>query len=650
VSTTRGPRKRRRSPGKSGNPIGTVRPDLPVLPRVDRWIALVVVVATVLAYVPALRAPFVVDDNWAIEAAGHWQAAEGMPTAGRPVVLATLAGNYAMNRALGVDQRPDPYGPNKGVSYRLFNLLIHLSAGALLFAVLRRGMRERAIPDDWRAIADPVAGIVTALWLLHPIQSEVINYIVQRTEAQASLCYLVVLYASQRAWDAALWSRVRWYVVAVIACVLGMLSKEIVITVPLAVMLYDRAFRLPSWSALWRPGSGRGYLYVALWVSCLAPVALAALAGRGEPPDLHLLLPWYAYFYTQCWAIAHYLRLVVWPNALSADYGFRAIHGTRGIPGLVLLSALGAATLAAWTRVQRSGWFAFLGSMFFMLLAPSSSFVPVPLEIAAERRIYLALAPVLVVAVVGAEWIRRRVATSVSPRWVGAGVAGIAAALTVTTAMRSRTYTSPEALWRSATQAVPENSRALGFLGVALFNSRPPKIAAAESAFVRAFTEDSSCQGGCREYATLLSAEGRFREAVPLLERQAAQYGPRALNDVRLNQQLALDWMKLNDYDRAIPYLERLVQLDPKVSHFVMLGVAYLSDGRRDEAVTTFRHITALEPDNAQVQELSARLQDGTRFPEALPNLKDFALHMAGELDAAPYHVAVDSLSRVQAR
>jgi tetratricopeptide (TPR) repeat protein len=622
-------RKRRRSPGKSPHSTSTERPDLLVLPRANRWIVLSLVVATVLAYVPALRAPFVVDDNWAIDAAGHWQAEEGMPTAGRPVALATLAANYAVNRALGVDQRPDPYGPNKAVSYRLFNLFVHLSVGALLFAVLRRGMRERAIPEDWRAIADAVAGIVTALWLLHPIQSEVINYIVQRTEAQASLCYLAVLYASQRAWAGALSSRVRWYAVAVIACVLGMLSKEIVISAPLAVMLYDRAFRLPSWSALWRPGNGRGFLYMALWISCLAPLALVTPAGRGEPPDLHLLVPWYAYLYTQCWAIAHYLRLVVWPNALSADYGFRAIHDARGIPGLLLLSVLGAATLAAWARVRRLGWFAFLGSMFFMLLAPSSSFAPVPLEIAAERRIYLALAPVLVVAVVGAEWIRRRVATRVSRRWIGWGAAGIAGALAVATAMRSRTYTSPEALWRSAAQAVPENSRALGFLGVALFNSRPPKIAAAESAFVKAFAQDSSCQAGCREYATLLSTEGRFREAVPLLERQEAQYGSRALDDVLLNQQLALDWMKLNDYNRAIPHLELLVQLDPNVSHFVALGVAYLSVGRREEAVATFRHIAVLEPGNAQLQRLSARLQDGTRFPEALSNLQDFAFQMA---------------------
>lgn len=621
-------RKRRRSRAKSPLATGAERADVLTPPRVSKWIAVALVAATVLAYVPALRAPFVVDDNWAIAPAGHWQAQEGMPTAGRPAVLATLAANYALNRVLGVDQRPDPDGPNKGVSYRLFNLFVHLSIGALLFAVLRRAMRERSIPDHWRVIADPLAGIVTALWLVHPIQSEVINYIVQRTEAQASLCYIAVLYASQRAWDADEGAKGRWYTMAVVACALGMLSKEIVISAPLAVMLYDRAFRLPSWSALVRPGNARGPFYLALWVSCLAPLLVVSHAGRGEPPDPTLALPWYAYLYTQCWAIAHYLRLVVWPNSLAADYGFRAVHGARGIPGLILLSALGAITLAAWVRVRRWGWLAFLGSLFFLLLAPSSSFVPVPLEIAAERRIYLALAPALVLAVVGAAWILRRVAWRPSQRWSAAGVAGIVCILAVVTAVRSHTYANPEALWRSTVRAVPEDSRALNYLGVTLFNERPPKMAAAESAFVRAFAQDSSCQGGCFQYATLLSTEGRFREAVPFLERQVAQYGSHAVDDVPLRQQLALDRMRLGDYGRAIPDLERLAQLDPNVSRFVALGVAYLSVGRREEAVATFRHMVVLDPDNVQLQQLSAKLEDGTRFPEALSNLQDFARQM----------------------
>ena len=550
-----------------------------------------------------------------------------MPTAGRPLVTATLAANYDINRLFDVDQREDPDGPDKTIGYRLFNLVVHLLTGALIFLVLRRGMRERAVPSDWRVIADPIAAIVTMLWLLHPIQSEVINYVVQRSEALASFFYLATLYASQRAWDAKPSSMVRWYVVSVLACTLGMLSKEVVISAPLAVMLYDRAFRLSSWRALLRPGNGRGFLYGTLWIACCATFFFVAFGARGRAAALNEGVSWYGYLYTQCWAILHYLRLIVWPNALSPDYGFRTIHGMQGVPGLVVLTIFAVATLAAWTRVERFGWFAFLGSMFFIVLAPSSSVVPVVLEVAAERRIYLALAVVLILIVVGAEQVRRHAAPQLPRPWIVAGIAGLAVVLTATTAMRSNAYTSPEMLWRGATRAVPTNSRAFEQLGLALLALQTPKTAAAESAFVKALAIDSSCQSGCLQYGTLLSKEGRFAEAIPFLARQAAQ-GAGTRYNMLASRLLALDMMRLGDYAGAIPHLEQVVQVDPTMSHFVALGVAYLSAGRRDEALATFQHMARFDPGSAELQRLSNRLEEGVSHPEALSNLQEFAFSM----------------------
>ncbi len=84
--------------------------------------------------------------------------------------------------------------------------------------------------------------------------------------------------------------------------------------------------------------------------------------------------------------------------AQPAESGLRARadHRPAWVPGLVLLVAFGTATVWAWTRMARWGWFAFVGTWFFMLLAPSSSVVPIVTEIAAERRIYLALVSVII--------------------------------------------------------------------------------------------------------------------------------------------------------------------------------------------------------------------------------------------------------------
>ncbi|HEV8410167.1 MAG TPA: hypothetical protein VGQ30_06645, partial [Gemmatimonadaceae bacterium] len=521
-----------------------MRTRAPALSRNALWIAFAVAALTILAYIPALDAPFVLDDWVTIDAASRWETTAGMPTAGRPIVMSSLNANYQLNRALRVDQRPDPEGPRKMIGYRAFNILLHLLTGALLFAVLLRGMRETVIPVDWSAIAEPLAGVVTALWLLHPIQSEVIDYVVQRNEGLATLFYLAILYASQRAWAAPA-SRWLWYTAAAVACVLGMMSKEIVFTAPLLVMLYDRAFRLHSWKALLKPGHGRGWLYVVLWVIAIGTFTAMQIGARGDTSLLGVTMTPIAYLYTQCWAIAHYLQLTLWPSGLTLDYGFRPIHDARGVPGFILLAAMGAGTVYAWTRVARLGWLAFLGSMFFIVLAPSSSFVPQALEIAAERRTYLAVVPVLILLTVGVEWLRRKYAPRVSPQWL---VAPIAIALAVTTAARSYAYNDPVGLWRSATRTVPENSRAFEQLGLALFTSEPPQLPAAESAFVRALAMDTSCQSGCLQYAALLSREERYAEAIPLLERQAGAIGSPTYNFMA-TRLLALALMKEGHYE-----------------------------------------------------------------------------------------------------
>ena len=597
------------------------------LPAPRRWLVALLAVATLLAYVPALSAPFVMDDESAVAESStpRLSAPAGSPVAGRPVVSATLALNHAINDLIGVDQRPDPDGPSKTVGYRLLNVLFHLCTGALLFGLLRRAMRESAIPGEWRTDADRLAGAVCVLWLLHPIQTEAINYIVQRTELLASLCYVATLYASVRAWDAAsARAQRRWYTAGVIACVLGMLCKEIVISAPLAVILYDRAFRLPSWRALLKPGRGRGRFYVALAAACVIPFALVSLGARGSTAGFGTPMKWYVYLYSQCWAIPHYLRLVVWPSALSVDYGEQPITGARGIPGLVVLVALAAATLVAWTRVQKWGWFAFIGSLFFMLLAPSSSVVPIHTEIAAERRMYLALVAVILAAVVGAEWLRRRAVRSATVRQFGYGVAVVAVVLAVLTAARSRTYMNSEELWRGVVREVPDNLRGYVNLGSALVREQQPKYAEAETLFRHAIARDSTCKNGCAQLAQMLSRQGRLREAADLLDR-TLEHDP---SDGSVERRLARTLMKMGAFGQALPHLQHVAATYPTEQNLVVLAVAYFAVQRRQDAVSTFGRAEQLYPGNPEIRRLGTTLDSATRGGDTLPHLQELTLSL----------------------
>jgi tetratricopeptide (TPR) repeat protein len=335
-------------------------------------------------------------------------------------------------------------------------------------------------------------------------------------------------------------------------------------------------------------------------------------------------MKWYVYLYSQCWAVPHYLRLAVWPDALSVDYGEQAIRGARGVPGAIVLGALAAGTVVAWTHVARWGWLAFLGSLFFMVLAPSSSVVPIPTEIAAERRIYLALVVVAVLFVVAAEWLRRRLAGRITARQFGYAFGLLAVALAALTAVRSRTYMSSEELWRGVVRNVPENLRGYVNLGGVLAAEHPPKYAEAETLFDHAIVRDTTCRSGCAQLAHVLSQQGRLPEAADLLARTLQHdqgNGP-------LERRLAVTYMRMGAFDRALPHLQHVADAFPTEQHLVVLAVLDYVVQRPQDAIATFSRAARLYPGNAEIRKLGGTLYAAARGSDATPHLKELAISL----------------------
>ncbi len=217
-----------------------------------------------IAFGPAITAPFDFDDGPAITENASIRALRPVsrplhpppdsPVTGRPVANYTFALNYAANRRLGMAQSPASGAADETTGYHVVNILLHVVTALLLFGIIRRTLRTERIPEQWERDSETIALAVTLLWLVHPIQTEAVDYVTQRTELLVSVCYLATLYASIRAWHAA--RQMPWIVAAVIACMLGMGSKEVMITAPLMVILYDRAF-------LARGGVIRGVFHIA---------------------------------------------------------------------------------------------------------------------------------------------------------------------------------------------------------------------------------------------------------------------------------------------------------------------------------------------------------------------------------------------------
>ncbi len=266
-----------------------------------------------------------------------------------------------------------------------------------------------------------------------------------------------------------------------------------------------------------------------------------------------------------------------------------------------------------------------------MILAPSSSIIPITTEMAAERRMYMPLAAVIVLAVVGAEAIRRRVARSrvgASRAALAGALAVVCAGLAIVTVGRTSLYANPERLWQDAVAKAPENPRGYGNLGKVLLASRPPHPAAAESLFRRAIALDSLDVEAWDALVAVVMNDHRDEEAKTLLSREVALAPQHALSLGLLGDIVA----KMDGADASIPILERSAKLYPHAEAFVDLGVAYQRSGRANDAAQAFS--TALTYDAAQAEaltDLGALLIEGGRSQEAVSYLQ-----RAAQADSSP--------------
>lgn len=547
------------------------------------WIWLGLVLAVAAAYLTGLQGAFVFDDEPAILSnptlrhpgdVGRLLLPPGEQAGtvgGRPLLNASLALNYAM-------------GGTKPIGYHIVNLAIHLLAVLTLYGVVRRTPGAETLAP-WAAL----------LWGVHPLLTQAVTYVVQRGESLMGLFYLLTLYAFIR--GAADGSQADgrskrprlqrpWGVASVVCCWLGMATKEPMVSAPLLVLCYDRTFVAGSFAAAWR--QRRGY-YLALAASwALLAGLVASTAGRGGSAGWGAGTPVWPYLLTQAAAIAHYLRLSLWPAPLVFDYGSRLAPSLGAVwPQAVLVLALLAA--AGWAVVRRPAW-GLLGLWFFAILAPSSSFIPIATEPMAEQRMYLPLAAVIVALLA---WLASRVPR----RLIAAGSFGAALALGIATARRNGQYRDPVVLWADTAAKNPGEPRVHNDLGTAL--RARGDAAAAQAQFAAAIHLQPDYAPAHFNLGVAFLDAGQPGEALPHLQQAAAV--PRHQADLQLD--LGQAYAELGRYGDAVGAFRRAVELAPASAEaHGDLGNALLLAGRAREAVAEDQAALARRPGDLGLQ------------------------------------------------
>ncbi len=583
-------------------------------------VVLVLLAAAVGAvYSQSLGAPFVFDDTQAVlgnPSIRHlwplWEPAGGaplrppqqFPTAGRPLVNLSLALNYHFGQL-------DPVG------YHAFNVVVHVLGAMLLWGIVRRTLRLEFFGQRFERTASALATLVALVWALHPLQTEAVEYVTQRTELMVGFCYLATIYASLRFFTAIdIRDRNNWCAVATIACLAGMACKEVMVTAPLMVLLFDRTFVTGSFrQALVR--SGR--LYAGLAAGWLLLIALNYNAPRSGSAGFHLGLPATTWWLTQAEVFCMYLKLAFWPWPLSIYYEM-PYHSTLSTAwpwvlatGIVVCGTIGL----VWKRTALG----FVGAWVLLILSPTLV-VPIATEVAAERRMYLPLAALVTLILAGGfsllQMAARRVLPAAGRGWplgitaaAALMVAGVFAALDV---RRLQTYENSMTIWQDTLSHQPDNCLALCNLGIELIAADRPQEAL--KLLQRALQIQPESPHVQQFFGAALLEQGEPGKAAEHLRKALAIRPDLAEAHDNLGRALVV----LGQPQEAVKHLEIARKASPPTADLdAVLGLALMQSGRVQAGIEYLEEAQRLEPRRADIHAtLGSALLQINRLDEAV--------------------------------
>ncbi len=611
--------------------------------RIRPW--LLILALGIIAYQNSFSSSFLFDDKYAIlenpAIRSLWPLRESTMPDIRPVVTLSLALNYAL-------------GGLQVWGYHALNLAIHLFSALVLWGIVRRTLELPRLQKRFAPSAMDLATAISVLWVVHPFQTQSVNYIIQRAELLMGLFYLLTLYALIR--SAGSRHPQRWFAAGILACALGMGSKSIMVTAPILLLLYDRIFLSSSFrqaldqrrffygglAATW------GISLLFLWTLRNLPVPSFGFALKQ--------LTWQEYLRTQPGVLLQYLKLSFWPHPLVFDYHWPVANRPSEIwpPA----AAIGGLLLASLWALRRNSAAGFLGAWFFLILAPTSSFIPVA-DLAVEHRMYLPLAAVVSFVILGGYrlGLRGKAATGL--------VTACAVGLTSGTALRNRDYRDEVSIWSDSLQKRPGNHRAHNNLGIAL--AKQEKFEEAIAQFTEAFRLDPeyaeayyNCGvafAGRKEYEESISLyhraiqlkphypdaydswghalahQGNIEQAIPfyiqalrikpdfLLARHHLEKSVTILRkelesspkNPQLHNALGVGLAGLWNFEEAFSHFEEALRIQPQsVQTHNNWGVALADHGNLPEAASHFREALRLDPNDPAAQEnldLALKLQ-----------------------------------------
>jgi len=524
------------------------------------------------AYWPAMNGPFLFDDNFLPFAVSNisTQPLSAFLHGQRPLLMAS----YWLSARLS---------PNDTAWFHGLNILIHCATTVLVFFIVRRLLEWSDIGESRRGL---LAGFAAALFLLHPAQTEAVAYVAGRSDALSVMlafgAFAVFLYRRE---DAANWKTA----IAVLALfAAALLAKEDTIALPALLLLTDLWW---SKGSPWESVRRNSKIYLPMFGAALAGIALfwklithATTAGFGFKE-----FTWYQYFFTEWRAIFVYLATFLWPANLTLDWDFPISHTPLEHGAIVWLVILLALIAAAWMYRRRFPLAAYGFFVFLILLAPTSSILPIK-DPVAERRLYFAILGLLLVAVDLLSRLKIERSALAAAALVLVLLAGFA------THARAAVWSDEVAIWEDTARKSPEAWRPHFQLAFAYYKVQRYDLALQQ--FEKAAQLRPSDPDILLDWGLTYDGLNRLQPALEKLEQSAALH-PTA----HVYSQIGMVYGKLENWPASLAALAKAQQLDASFPDtYVYLGKVHFKTNQLMAALQDYQRALQLDPNNADAR------------------------------------------------
>jgi len=523
-------------------------------------------------YGPALNGAFVLDDRYLpFMDPGIAQASiKGWVLGLRPLLSFSYWLNY---QSSGIES----------YAYHLTNVFLHFLGSIVIGLVAAKLLTLAGTIGRKQSVLSVIAG---GLFLLHPMQTESVAYVASRSEVLSVLLYF-------SAFAVFLYSRTESITIlralaVVVLFAAAVSTKEHTLTLAALLLMADYFWGLGGIRKNWRL---YGILAIAgAWGAFVVGRVLkgASTAGFNVPG----LTP-ATYFFTQCRVIWTYIRLFFLPAGQNVDPDVAVSASLLDHGAVVGMLGLVALVVAAWIYRKRWPLAAFGVFMFVLLLAPTSSFVPIS-DVQAERRLYL---PFLGLVLICLEFLRRLKWSQI----VGAGVA-ILAVCSVLTYQRSQVWASPIDLWKDAVAKSPKKWRPRFQLAYAYYDAGD--FSRASDAYEATSRLEPPGFNLLVDWALALDAQGRPQDA--LIKLQQASTLERSAHVQSL---IGMVYAKQSKWQEALAALEQAEKIDPRFDvTYLYRGNIYEAAGDKAAAAAQYQRAIALNPVNQAARDALVRV------------------------------------------